>query len=256
MNGEIEQMCRVVCCARKALCDNKNIEIALSKYVLSIKFVFVQPFGLWRTRAVDSVQKWYRICKKRGLSDIKLIIPTEINNRQVLGFANSSRGVIVCFWKNGKVSCFCPTWNFDNQNKGWNVTYREQSNINLSKEELIYSDKTEDFKSVLLELGAFAEKIGTPNWSDVFHKAYDRMCNFSQTERVKALEHIPDEFKGIYIAVANADVFGGMGSWNDSAHYFAKAKGLEKEYDELSDRLFKQLRYHLMYISNQCWEKN
>ena len=43
MNGEIEQMSSIACCARKALYENKDIEFAPSKFVLSIKFVFLPP---------------------------------------------------------------------------------------------------------------------------------------------------------------------------------------------------------------------
>ena len=44
MNGEIEQMSRIVCCVRKALYTNNDIVFTPSKYVLSIKFVFSSPF--------------------------------------------------------------------------------------------------------------------------------------------------------------------------------------------------------------------
>jgi len=37
MNGEIEQMSSIVCCARKALYDNNDIEFTPGKFVLSIK---------------------------------------------------------------------------------------------------------------------------------------------------------------------------------------------------------------------------
>ena len=37
MNGEIEQMSSTVCCARKALYDNNDIEFTPGKFVLSIK---------------------------------------------------------------------------------------------------------------------------------------------------------------------------------------------------------------------------
>ena len=99
MNGEIEQMSSIVCCARKALYDNKDIEFTTTKVVRSIKFVFSSPYAIWRANEANSVQKWYKICKKRGLCDIKFIIPTETNHRHLLGFANTSQCLIVCFWK-------------------------------------------------------------------------------------------------------------------------------------------------------------
>lgn len=255
MNGEMEQLCRIVCCARKALYENADIDYTLGKYVLSTKFDFSRPIGLRRIREAGSVQEWFKICKKRGLRDVKLVTPTATKNRYVLGFANASRGVMVCFWKNGRTTCFVPSWSFDDKEKGWNVIYKEQYAVSFSEEELTYTNQTEEFKSVLLEIAAFAEEIGASNWSGVFRKAYDGMTNPDKEQNQHGLGHLPDDFKGIYLAISIADVFGGMGSWNDSPHGLARAKGLEKEYDELSDRLLKQLRHHLMYITNQCWLK-
>jgi hypothetical protein len=254
MNGEIEQMSSIVCCARKALYDHKDIEFTPGKFVESISFVFSSPFAFWRTNEANSVQKWYKICQKRGLCDVKFIIPTATTQRHLLGFANTSQGVIVCFWKNGKASCFAPMWDFNNQRNGWIITYREQRGIKLSQSEITYTNQTDAFKSILLEIGAFATKIGFPYFADVFHKAYEGLCDFSRIKDHRVPEHIPTAFKGIYYAVDTADVFGAMGSWNDSPPYYADQMGLEKEYNDLSDRLFNQLRYHLMYVVNQCWQ--
>lgn len=256
MNGEIEQMSSIVCCARKAFYDNKDIEFIPSQNVQSIKFVFSSPFTIWGTTKTDSVQKWYSICQKRGLCDIKFMIPTATKHRHLLGFANTSQGAIVCFWKNGKVSYFAPMWDYDNKRNSWSVIYREQGGIKMPKDEFTYSNKSEEFKSVLLEIGTYAKKIGFPYFADVFRMAYDGMCDFAKIKEHNVPEYIPNEFKGIYYAVDTADVFGAMMSWNDSPPWYAEKMGLEKEYNNLSDRLFKQLRYHLMYVTNECWQRN
>lgn len=256
MNGEIQQMSSVVCCARKALCDNKDIEFTPSEYVLSIKFVFSSPFTVWGTKEADSVQKWYDICRKRDLCDIRFIVPISTDQRQILGFANTSQGAIVCLWKNGKASCFTPEWDYDRNNRGWNIIYSEQCDIKIPESGIAYPNKSEEFKAVLLEIGKFAEKIGFPEFSGVFHKAYKGLCDFTKVENHRVPECIPDEFKGIYYAVETADVFGAMGSWNDSPPCSAAEMGLEEEYNTLSDRLLEQLRYNLMYVVNQSWKKN
>ena len=256
MNGEIKQLSSIVCCARKALYDNKDIEFTLNEGVRSIKFVFSSPFSIWGTTEAESVQKWYRICQKRGLRDIKLLIPTATDRRHLLGFANTSQGVIVCFWENGKVSYFSPLWDFGNKSNGWVVIYKEQSGAAMPKDEFTYSNKTEEFKAVLLDICAFAKKINFPYFSNIFHNAYDGMCNFAKIAEHNVPEHIPDAFKGIYYAVDTADVFGAMMSWNDSPPWHAEERGLENEYNDLSDKLLKQLRYHLMYVTNECWQRN
>ena len=147
-------------------------------------------------------------------------------------------------------------WDYDNKRNGWIVIYREQGGIKMPEDEFTYSNKSEEFKSVLLEIGTFAKKIGFPYFTDVFHKAYDGMCDFAKIKEHNVPEHIPNEFKGIYYAVDTADVFGAMMSWNDSPPCYAEQMGLEKEYNSLSDRLLNQLRYHLMYVVNNSWKKD
>lgn len=67
---------------------------------------------------------------------------------------------------------------------------------------------------------------------------------------------VPDMFRVIYRAIMDSDVFGAMGSWNDEPPYYASEKGLRKEYDLLSNKLLEQLRYNLMYIVNESWNRD
>lgn len=71
---------------------------------------------------------------------------------------------------------------------------------------------------------------------DIFRGAYDYL-----------------EAGQIYEAVNKAAVFGGMGSWNDDPAGLAYEKGLESEYNELSNRLLEQVRYHVMYAANELY---
>lgn len=256
MNGEIEQMSNIVISARKALYLNDEMDFSPSKFVLSIRFFFAPKFLVWGACEVDSVGKWFDVCKQRGLDDIKFVIPTATNSRYLLGFSNTSQGLIVCFWKNGKVSCFSPLWKFDAKQNGWSIIYKERVAINLRKEETAFIDRTEEFKNILSDIGDFATDIGFPYFSDVFHKAHETLSDstFIELEHVPA--YVPDNFKGIYYAVKTADVFGAMGSWNDSPPCYAHEMGLDKEYNNLSDQLLQQVRYHLMYVTNECWPKN
>ena len=255
MNGEIEQMSNIVISARKALYVNGEIEFAPSPFILEMKFIFAPKLFARKTLEVDSAQKWFDICKQRGLDDIKFIIPTA-SDRLLVGFSNTSQGSIVCFWKKGKVSCFSPWWKFDRKRNGWRVIYREQAGINLEKKKTTFINQTDQFKDVLSDIERFAKDIGFPYFADAFHSAHDALCDFSQIANHHVPAQVPDEFKGIYYAVETADVFGAMGSWTDSPPYYAHKMGLDKEYNELSDRLLKQLRYHLMYVVNECWRKN
>ncbi len=256
MNGEIEQMSNIVISARKALYENNDIDFIPSKYVLSIKFLFAPKRFSFKLVETNSVRDWFDLCIKQGLKDIQFSIPTATDNKHLLGFSNTSQGVLLCFWNNGKVSCFYPTWNFNREQNGWNIIYREHRRLNAHKDKLSFNNRTEEFMKALCDIGKFATDIGFPYFSDVFHKAHQALLNDACIEIVDVPKQLPNEFKGIYYAVKTADVFGAMGSWNDSPPCYADEMGLNKEYNSLSDRLLKQIRYHLMYVTNECWKKH
>ncbi|WP_187422149.1 hypothetical protein [Campylobacter concisus] len=48
-----------------------------------------------------------------------------------------------------------------------------------------------------------------------------------------------------------ADVFGGMGSWNDDASGMVQYKKRGKEYEELSNELFTQMRKAILFAVNE-----
>lgn len=256
MNGEIEQMSSIVISARKALYEDREIEFSPSSFILSIKFCFAKRLILWKSEEANSVQKWFNICKKFGLDDIKFVIPTGTNRRDLLGFSNMSQGLIVCFWKRDKVSCFLPVWEFDSKQNGWNIVYKEQMGINIQRNMITFASQTDEFQHVLTDIEKLSTEIDFPYFSKVFRKACDALCDNTFAEQHHIPTQVPNEFKGIYYAVVTADVFGAMGSWNDSPPWVAHKMGLEKEYHELSDRLLHQIRHHLMYVVNECWQRN
>ncbi|MDE6742896.1 MAG: hypothetical protein K2J95_03340 [Lachnospiraceae bacterium] len=66
--------------------------------------------------------------------------------------------------------------------------------------------------------------------------------------------HLPDlseENKRMFYASSIADVFGAMGSWNDGPPYSAYEKGLEDDYEKLSNELLKQIRLAALYAINE-----
>ncbi|MCR5721847.1 MAG: hypothetical protein K6G72_05855 [Lachnospiraceae bacterium] len=66
-------------------------------------------------------------------------------------------------------------------------------------------------------------------------------------DTIPALE--PEKLR-MFLAASKADVFGGMGSWNDSPPYMAHKKGLSREYDILSQELYVQTREAVMFAVN------
>ena len=115
-----------------------------------------------------------------------------------------------------------------------------------------FENRTEEFKQVLLNIKDLAKRIGFKNFSSIFHKAYEALCDNLYGEDPVLPINLSEEFRGIYLSVMMANVFGAMESWNDSPPYYAHEEGLDKEYNELSDQLLEQLRYNLMYVVNEC----
>lgn len=58
--------------------------------------------------------------------------------------------------------------------------------------------------------------------------------DFTDTTYLMSLPEIPEENLHLFEAASTADVFGAIGSWNDSAPYMAHEKGMDKEYECLS----------------------
>ena len=99
-----------------------------------------------------------------------------------------------------------------------------------------------------------AHKIDCDNFAVVFQKAIDILLGASDYTDIAdhiQLPEIPKENLHLFEAASTADVFGAMGSWNDSPPYMAHEKGLDKEYDFLSSELLKQVRLATLYAINE-----
>ncbi|MDY4079812.1 MAG: hypothetical protein SOY42_13700 [Clostridium sp.] len=254
MNGEIEQMSNIIISTRKAIHNKEKIEYSLDKYIASIKFIFLSRGKfIKKTKIANSVSDWFDICKKQGLEDIKFIIPISVKDRYILGFSNTSQDSMVCFWNDKSITYFTSRWKYDSDNQGWKVVYEEHEWKDAPRRKTSFVNHTEEFKQVLLDIETLANRIDFENFAKIFHRAYESLCGYSYEYNNNLKVNLPDAFRGIYLAIMEADVFGAMGSWNDSPPYYAHEKGLDKEYDELSNKLLEQLRYNLMYVVNECW---
>ena len=62
---------------------------------------------------------------------------------------------------------------------------------------------------------------------------------------------IPTQNQNIFRDASAADVFGGMGSWNDEPGWLAQDKGLGQAYDQLSDQLLRNIRSAILFAINE-----
>ena len=225
MNGQMYQIACIVAAARKALKSGKEICYKPEKYTNKLSFQILPSENGEATEL--SVSDWFENLKEKGLKDLKLFCPVSVEDRGILGFSNTTQSAILCFYKDGKASYFLPNWKSASPGRGWDVTYTEYEWERFSQDIPHYE-----------------------NFAKVFHSARNHILDLDAT---KVLEEpqIPPQNQNIFRAASAADVFGGMGSWNDEPGWLAQDKGLGQVYDELSDQLLRNIRLAILFAINE-----
>jgi len=249
------QICYIAAAAKKALKDKSSLSYTPLKYENRIEFQFLPERKLLckKTHKVEDVTVWYDYCLKKGLQDIKYLAPVTVKNRTILGFSNTTESSLVCFYEK-KVTYFTAQWEVDNVQKNWNILYTEQEWENAPSGKPQFENNKEHFKDVLIKIKELAYKIACNNFAVVFQKAIDILSgssDYTDTEYNLPLPEIPEENLHLFEAASTADVFGAMGSWNDSPAYMAHEKGMDNEYESLSGELLKQIRLATLYAINE-----
>lgn len=255
MNGQMYQICSIVAAGKKAIQTDSMIQYIPARYE-KVAFSFLPEKKLFRTKKyiAPNVSAWFAYMKKKGLQDIKFLCPVTVKDRQLLGFSNTTESCILCFFKNGKTSYFVADWQFDSEKKCWNTLYSEHEWTNPPPEKPRFENNTDSFRQVLSEIQSFADQIGYKGFAHTFKSAENLLDGSNEYPDEKyglALPKIPQDHLQIFEAASCADVFGAMGSWNDSPPCTAHEKGLDKEYENLSNELLKNIRLALLYAVNE-----
>ena len=152
------------------------------------------------------------------------------------------------------MSYFVPHWSFKEDKKGWDVweiVYKEFS-LDGMPEIQKFSDNTLEFKDILTRTSKFADEIECENFGDCFRKGLKALNEPEKIEQnILNAPLMPKLNLALFNAASAADVFGGMGSWNDDAAGWAKRKKRDKEYDELSAELFTQMHKATLFAINE-----
>lgn len=264
MNGEMYQICSIAAAAKKALREETSIIYTLAQYENRIEFQFLPEKRIFGPKSikVDSVGAWFDHCRKKGLSDIKMMVPVQVKDRNILGFSNTTQSALICFFKNSQVSFFTSQWEFDAVQKGWNILYTEQKWETLPQGKPRFEDNTEKSKAVLNDIEHLARAIDCDGFAGIFHDARsilegtplpDSHGTLQSGPCTIPLPQIPDSRLPLFQAASTADVFGAMGSWNDTPPCMAHEKGMDEEYEALSSELLTQIRLAVLYAVNE-WD--
>jgi len=246
MNGEVFNSCIIVASIKQALKSNLELNYKSEKYIKSLVFDFIlgdEP---------ASINEWFKHALKLGLSDVRYATNLSVTSeeRSLQGFSNVSYKSILCIYKN-KMSYLVPHWSFEEDKKGWDIVYKEFS-LNGMPEIQKFSDNTLEFKDLLTKISKFADEIECENFGDCFREGLKALNEPEKIEKnILNAPLMPKLNLALFNAASAADVFGGMGSWNDDAAGWAKRKKRDKEYDELSAELFTQMHKATLFAINE-----
>ena len=251
MNGEVFNACIIVASIKQALRSNLELSYKGEKYIKSLVFDYILESNQEK-REQASINEWFKHAKKLGLCDVKFATNLALSSkeRSLQGFSNVSYKSILCIYKD-KMSYFVPHWSFEEDKKGWDIVYKEFS-LDGTPEIQNFSDNTLEFKDILTRTSKFADEIECENFGDCFRrglKALNEPENIEQN--ILNAPFMPKLNLALFTAASAADVFGGMGSWNDDAAGLAQHKRRGKEYDELSSELFTQMRKATLFAINE-----
>ena len=251
MNGEVFNSCIIVASIKQALKSNLELNYKSEKYIKSLVFDFIlgdEP----EKREQASINEWFKHALKLGLSDVRYATNLTVSSeeRSLQGFSNVSYKSILCIYKN-KMSYLVPHWSFEEDKKGWDIVYKEFS-LDGMPEIQKFSDNTLEFKDILTRISKFADEIECENFGDCFREGLKALNEPEKIEQnILNAPLMPKLNLALFNAASAADVFGGMGPWNDDAAGWAKRKKRAKEYDELSAELFTQMHKATLFAINE-----
>ena len=251
MNGEVFNSCIIVASIKQALKSNLELNYKSEKYIKSLVFDFIlgdEP----EKREQASINEWFKHALKLGLSDVRYATNLTVSSeeRSLQGFSNVSYKSILCIYKD-KMSYLVPHWSFEEDKRGWDIVYKEFS-LNGMPEIQKFSDNTLEFKDILTKIAKFADEIECENFGDCFREGLKALNEPEKIEQnILNAPLMPKLNLALFNAASAADVFGGMGSWNDDAAGWAKRKKRDKEYDELSAELFTQMHKATLFAINE-----
>ncbi len=256
MNGQMFQIASIVAASKKAIQLSEGIQYFPAKYENRIEFAFLPPNEILKMEkyTAPNVSAWFEQIRKNQVLDVKLLCPYSVKDRNLLGFSNMTESSILCFHRNGKVTYFVADWQFDSVQKNWNILYSEHEWPDPPSKKPQFENNTDSFREVLLSIRELAIKIECENFAHIFSSAVNLLDGSNEYPDKKhgiELPQIPQQNLQMFEAASIADVFGAMGSWNDSPPYMAHKKGLDKEYETLSADLLKNIRLAILYAINE-----
>ncbi len=242
MNGELQHMASLNLIVKNYLNTgviDKTVQMYADTY--KTEYIFLDP-----VKTVKTNDEYIKELEARKFNDIKFLFNTQQDELMFIGFSNVIEGILVTFYEN-KTTYWAKCWAYDKDKNVWSVIYTECEYPN-NQEKSLFSVKSrkEEFKSLLIEISDFTERVGKgclSSFSNIFNSAIATLDD-------NTLEHsfLPIINNQHLTAANKAWVFGGMGSWNDVPDLGDIDNA---EYKRLSLELYREIMYAISFAVNE-----
>lgn len=229
-----------------------------------VKFFEVSKsiFGKSRERSVaETPNDWFEYLKKKGAIGVRLGCTPQnnagISDRMTSAFVGGGgTWAMEARYRNGISSIWLSRWTVWNQNaperRIWRVDYGLVSkNTSSTPDDQDLDTVASCLRTALSQIQAFSEQHHCDGFTAYFSRAIEtldsrgRKCHGSHKDLI--VEGTATNVAAYLLdACQSAWVFGGMGSWNDMSF----EGNDQKEYDRVSDQLFKVLNKTIEAVAN------
>ncbi len=209
---------------------------------------FISKF---RRNPITVVDDWVSYQLACGLTSVSFWRPLSGENFMLHGLVNYGEQGIICHYKNGDAAAFKLKLLLQQEKQRWLYRYTENHLVSYDIPHDIYHDNTADFSMVLQDIAKLADDLDFPWFADRFREARAVLLGEMPYKTDVPMPHMSETGKRLMNAALISDLFGCMGSWNDSPAYQAEAKGLIS-YTTLSEALFSEIRMAVLYAANHA----
>jgi hypothetical protein len=262
MNGEVIMLAKIVSNAKAYLNDIDTI-YKEDQYVESVRFLIASPPNfvdkiIGRKNSdfkviSNSIRDWFEYLKNNKVQDIKILLGNpERQDVNLSAFANGiSEWMMITKIERENYFVWYKKWEFDTEIKKWKVEfygYNVKDYVEPKTYEL--ESVVDDVRASLMAVSNLARKINEDFWADYFIKA----LNILEDNSMVKSDILPSVYSPIshklLATIRKGWCFGGMGSWNDSPPYAAHQMGLDEDFKNITEQLYKSYLNSIEAIVN------
>lgn len=147
----MHQICCIVAAGKRALQYGEPIQYTPAQYENAITFSCLpgKLFSETKRCIAPRIETWFEFLQSKGLQDIALACPTDVTDKTILGFSNTTESSVLCFYQSGETSYFAPNWQFDPEKRLWNTEYSEYRCPDSPSEKPRFENNTDSFRQAL-----------------------------------------------------------------------------------------------------------